>query len=316
MATVDTFPQDAFPQDAPALGSLAKKIFRFDSVLSLLAAMLVIVGIAVLFLGSAWVSNQVWSSGPPIVPAAEFVNLGPPRDAGEEGVSGDDPAGGDGTGDVEDPGDAAPGEENLAFDATGVANVMSSIVDAVGDQGADLDAPVLTSGRRSRGKGGGGGGTGKRGTGLGGGGASEPNERWTVIYNEQQTIDMYARQLDFFGIELGVVRGTSLTSVSAMSARKATVKANAAHDNRLYFQWRDIGRRKADAELLKNKAGINVDNANIVHFYPKRVEDMMTALEKQYKGRDAKDIRLTTFAVRKQGQGFEMYVVAQSYLKG
>lgn len=137
------------------------------------------------------------------------------------------------------------------------------------------------------------------------------SQRWEVTYRAE-TLAAYARQLDFFGIELGVIGGgrQTLDYVSQLARPQPQVRAvkNAEKENRLYFSWRS-GTLQAFDRQLASQAGVPVADRQVLQFFPPEVEQQLAALEQQAAGgRRPRDILKTRFAVRSRGQGFEFFV--------
>lgn len=163
------------------------------------------------------------------------------------------------------------------------------------------------------------GGTGRPPIGFGKGKGGFPREmRWFVKFVERGTLDEYAQQLEFFGIELGALLPDGrLALVSKLTAGKPTVRyvTNGQEEKRLYFTWKGGTRKALDLQLFQ-KAGVDASNAvMIMHLYPPETENQLAVLEKQYKNRDAKDIKKTYFAVRSAKQGFEFTITSQTSIK-
>ncbi len=180
----------------------------------------------------------------------------------------------------------------------------------------DFDVPTMGSkvatGKRASklGKGSGFG----SGTGTGDGGVRR-EDRWSVIYPAGQTIDEYARQLDFLRVELGTTAGNILQIASNFSTSSNKRVVPSSSESRLFFMWQGGSRKGNDVELLR-KAGINVGEAPVFQFYPKDVEDKLAQLEVRYKGRQPIEIRSTKFAVVPAGGGkFGFKVLSQEALR-
>ncbi len=161
-------------------------------------------------------------------------------------------------------------------------------------------------------------GTGGRPLGMGPGTGGVPAEqRWFIRFMDDRSIDEYAKQLDYFGIELGVITPDGkLTYVSQLSQGRPQTRVvdSGADEKRLYMTWQSGERKTVDANLLK-KAGITVDRRTAVfHFYPPKTEQMLGTLEVKYRSIPAQKIKRTYFLVKKQGNGYEFEVTRQSYL--
>ncbi|MHC5542280.1 hypothetical protein ACYOEI_28995, partial [Singulisphaera rosea] len=160
-------------------------------------------------------------------------------------------------------------------------------------------------------------GTGGPGLGLGPGDGGVPREqRWTIVYDQGQTPDEYARQLDGLGVELAVISGKNqLTYVSNFSADTPTKRFGSGQgDERLYFLWEGRVRKAADLALLA-KAGVEVGDGIVIQFYPKKVETTLAQLEVKYKGRSPAEIRVTRFSVVPQNDGYGFVVLSQQTLR-
>jgi hypothetical protein len=213
-------------------------------------------------------------------------------------------------------------EDAADFEEPSVRETPAAMLDAVAEAGqglAEVDVEavmphggVVAGGRRASKL-----GTGGPGLGLGPGDGGVPAEqRWSIVYNEGQTPEASARQLDAFGVELAVVSGPNqLTYVSHFSEAVPTKRYGSGQgDGRLYFLWQGRGRKASDVALLK-KAGIDVGEGVVMQFYPKGVEDQLAQLEVRYRGRQPAEIRFTRFAVVARGDGYGFSVVAQEPLR-
>ena len=140
---------------------------------------------------------------------------------------------------------------------------------------------------------------------------------WEIVFSTDKT-DVYARQLDFFGIELGVLLPDNKIAYAFHLTKKKpdtrVVADPATNENRYYLTWRLADSRKADQKLLK-RAGIEAGNRLILNFLPRDVEGQLIILERDYRGSTPPKIARTRFGVRAAGQGFEFYVLEQT-LKG
>ena len=152
-------------------------------------------------------------------------------------------------------------------------------------------------------------GTGARplGEGPGSGGGVSPWVRWVIRFNESSTTE-YAKQLNHFGIELAVYNPASnkLTYLSGKTT-------NGFKDERIYFQWAGGARERIDRQLFQQK-GINTSGGKIYHFYPNKTVQLLATVERDYRNRNAKEIRRTYYSVVKQGSGYTFLVTKQTYL--
>jgi hypothetical protein len=186
------------------------------------------------------------------------------------------------------------------------------VADAVGSQAALLDDPSLTEDAVT----GSGGSTGDgRNLGRGSGpGGSGKRRHWEVRFPPGNTIETYARQLDSFRIELGVLMPNNrVIYVSQLAADRPTRREGPAdQEKRYYLTWRKGGLQQADRELL-GKAGVQAGSSLILKFIPRDLEKQLIQLERNRAGDRADRVRTTYFGIRPQGRGYEFYVIDQTY---
>ena len=293
------------PQQQPEFKTLSKRVLRFDGVTSFMMASTAVFLMVVIWLAAVWVTNRVWPVKTPVQPV-EIIEIAVDE---EEGMAGDNPELGDSV--VIDPSEVPAYEEALEAEPE-VADLMSSVLEAIAELPADPAEAHRQAGEKGGGTEGSPGGEGESGTGSGSS-AIPRAMRWSIAYGETQSLIAYARVLDFFKIELGVVPrgGGPVTYVSNLSRGTPIKRVGGDDENRLYFAWQGAGRRKADIELLEKRAKVSAGNKIIVQFVPRKVEDELARLEKAYKNRQAKNIRSTRFGVRQTGTAYEFYVINQ-----
>ncbi len=208
------------------------------------------------------------------------------------------------------------------FEEPSVQESPAAMLDAVAEAGENLaevdigavmpNGGPVASGRRASKL-----GTGGPGLGFGPGDGGVPREqRWSIVFNPGQTLEEYARQLDFFNVELAIVSGKDqLTFVSNFSQAEPTKRFGSGQgDDRLYFLWQGRGRKASDVALLK-KAGLDVGDGVVIQFYPKQVENTLAQLEVRYRGRQPAEIRVTRFSVVAKDDGYGFTVLAQETLR-
>jgi hypothetical protein len=158
-------------------------------------------------------------------------------------------------------------------------------------------------------------GTGRRALGFGPGTGGLPREqRWFVKFGERAALDEYAKQLEFFDIELGALlpdgRLAYLSNLTAATPQARFVKSGAG-ETRMYMTWQGGERRGADVQLFtKAKVEVRPDTV-IFHFYPKVTENKLAQLELEYRNRTVKQIRRTYYAVEPDGAGYKFSVFRQ-----
>jgi hypothetical protein len=212
-----------------------------------------------------------------------------------------------------------------AYDATGAevdsprsqAEISLDNVAEIADDAVAQTDQQFELGTRAAGKVGSASGTGRRALGSGPGLRGFPREqRWYIRFSDQQDLDEYARQLDFFGIEFGAIVGGKMMYVSKFAAPQPVVRTatSGKGETRLYMTWQGGGRKQADLQLFR-KAAIEVGNGALFQFYPKAAENRLAILERDYKKRKAEEIRRTYFAVKRVEAGYDFEVIRQTYLK-
>lgn len=161
-------------------------------------------------------------------------------------------------------------------------------------------------------------GTGRGPLGTGGGtGGIAREQRWFVRFDDAGSLEEYAKQLDFFGIELGcLLPGGELVFLSKLSQAQPAKRSvrTGKGEQRLYMTWQGGERRSADEKLFQ-KAGVSVGSGTIFHFYPPQTEQLLARLELSFANRAAKDIRRTYFVVVSQRNGYTFAVTRQTYLR-
>ena len=271
-------------------------------------SLLITLGLLVVVLFFAWLSTIVYI--PKIAVPVEMTEVG-------EGEGGGDgrPMGGS---QLETPSD----EPFVGTDAVteGVQESLSVLPDAIASKVAELDDPSLPPPSRhgSFGTGGGiGGGFGDgRGLGHGPGRGGIPRN-WEVYFDKGRTLDVYAKQLDFFGIELAVIipGEKKVAYAKGFSHGKPTTRIGPADpkaEQRYYLRWRNGALEQADKELL-TRAGVEITSL-ILKYLPPETEQKLVTLERASAGgRAPKDIKKTRFGVKAVGDGFEFIVLEQTY---
>jgi hypothetical protein len=143
-------------------------------------------------------------------------------------------------------------------------------------------------------------------------------ERWEIRYNSN-SVGAYAQQLDFFQIELAAVGGgeKQVDYANQLSqARPVARQGQGSEEKRLYMLWTGGNLKRFDQQLLR-AAGVKTAGRIVVQFYPKEVENRLATMEMEYARRNGKtsvkQIKQTVFGVRRLSAGFEYYVVSQLY---
>ncbi len=274
-----------------------------DQVSGMMLSALWFLGFIVLLMFLVWLTSRfVWTRPPVPVMVLEDVGGGGSGASAEAGAQEfDEPA----------PDEA---EEFKEPDPEQTLTMLTEIVATSVDL---LDTAARNAGS---GKGEGTGQGDGRGKGPGGPGTSDGVpawERWEVRLSPKN-LGEYAKQIDFFKIELGVAGGGSpvVDYVTNVSRAKPTVRAgDPKAETRIRFMQRTGELREADRSLA-DKAGVKIQGRVVFQFYPKEVYDNLLRLEHEKlatggPNRRIKDVRRTIFGVRPQGNGYEFYVIDQ-----
>jgi len=271
--------------------SYGLRVTAFDRAVSMLVALLILLGFCVVALFIIWITGSSRSTQ-----TAVPVVLQPIGDGGL-------PLGSDLEINTENPGQVEDLEQPQLRDA------LASVADIVASRLADLDNPLISDPDSA--EAGGSKGELARGQGTGGNGI---RRRWEIFFDKGNTIETYAQQLDFFGIELGILLpGNQVQYVSGFSQPRPRVRVGPADaEKRFYLTWQRGDLQQADRELLA-RAGIDPGNRLILKFLPPEVEARLVALERAYASGRADQVSSTRFGIRREGNGFAFYVISQQY---
>jgi len=266
----------------------------YDRTSSSMLALIVLLGGAVIALGVILLSRRAFEGVQPIPVTIQPVVVG---EAGPGLAQDPEPMG---------------AEDMPELERPQLLDALAAVSDAVGPA-ALLDDQLL-EGDRQTGKGSGKGFAASEG--RGGTGVEERvprHERWEIRF-AAQNLRSYARQLDHFGIELGVLDRDRIYYLSGLSQQRPNVRTDSpAEEKRLYMTWRSGALQAADRSIL-TKAKVPLEDNISVQFYPAEVENRLASLELQHaQGRDVNQIRKTVFGVRAVGNGYEFHVVDQKY---
>ena len=282
-------------------------VTRHDRVTSLLMALMIVGGAVV-----AWqVARATVLRGgeAPTTVEVELIEIagGDPEGLPGETLSVDSPD--------EQPAEDPSQADQLDEEAT-LKEELANVLDSLSELDMDLVDPQDyedQSNRGQRGRAEGDSTLRNRGAGGGPGSGLPREQRWVIYYDPGQTLQEYAKQLDFFGIELGAVVGGRLIYVSHLADEQPRRRTGLpGEDYRIRWLWRGGSRRQADVALLK-KAGINAEKGIVMQFLPRDVEEELARLERRHAGRAPQEIQRTAFRVQKAGDRYEFYVIEQEY---
>lgn len=141
-----------------------------------------------------------------------------------------------------------------------------------------------------------------------------PPRHWEIHFPKGNTVENYAKQLDFFGIELGVLMPDNkiIYAYSLSKLKPDTRTGPVEAESRYYLSWSRGDLVNADRELF-SAAGVEARDRLILKFLPPAIEQTVAALEKSYAGDKADRIEKTRFGIRRRGESYEIYVLEQTY---
>jgi hypothetical protein len=277
----------------------------YEQVASLLIALLVLIGFAVVCLLAIWLSMKIFvpQQAIPVI----MDNVGGGR---EDGVLGESLQ-------IDSP-DPQQIARETDLEEPQIEKMVANVLDAVSMVQADLVDPQVSEQLESGGKGSSQGTGTQIGLGSGGGpGSGFPRaQRWMIQFQEGGSLQSYGTQLQHFGIELAAIGSTNQIEY-AYNLNKAKpdrrVGAGSA-EKRLYFSWKEGTLKDADMQLMQ-LAGIKTQGKILVQFYSPETENLLAFLEEKFANRKGAEIRRTRFGVRAAKGGFAFYVIDQSYLR-
>jgi len=300
---VTTAPQTSYR--APTVEEAEIRVSTYDQVSGMLISVLLFMGVLTLLLFALWLSSRLMR----IVPAVPVRVL---EDVGGGGK-------GDGTGTSDERDFEEPSTEEMREPTEAPVEQQLGAISSV----VSTDVELLDSleGSSSYGNGEGTGRGDGRGPGPGGPGTSDGIpawERWEVRL-QATSLELYANQLDFFKVELGVAGGgnPNVQYISNVSAAQPTVRTGDPKlEKRLRFTHRSGQLREADRSLV-TKAGIDPSNRVVFQFYPPAMYTQLLTLENERMGkRRIIEVARTTFGVRGVAGRWEFYVLSQEYRGG
>lgn len=290
-------PQESIAEADAARSAPQMKITLYDQVSGMLIALLGIVGAMVLVLAIAYLSQNFKFD---FTPAFEVIQEDGGGNEFAQGVAEE----------LEDPGV----EELPDVMEPQMAATLDNVVSVLKDSSMTYDAIEGDSTLMGRGNGLG----DARAAGPGGPGAAGvvPRwERWQVRFSTS-SMDAYAKQLDFFGIELAAIGGggKEVEYASQLSKRPIQRRVGSSKDEkRLFMTWTKGALKQFDVQILQ-AAGIAMQGRECIQLYSPETENEMAKLESaKLAGKPLKSVKRTVFMVRSAGSGYEMYVADQQF---
>lgn len=137
---------------------------------------------------------------------------------------------------------------------------------------------------------------------------------WEIQFADDLDVGEYARQIDYFKIEIAATAKSGRTEYVREVTRPKPPKhvGQLDDDNRLRIKWRKGTLHAADRKLLA-RSGINSQDKELWHFFTPDVRATLERLEREYAGRPPNEIRSTRFLVRakERAAGYEFVVIEQ-----
>jgi len=141
------------------------------------------------------------------------------------------------------------------------------------------------------------------------------HERWELQFPPGNSVESYARQLEYFHIELGLIGGSDqITYVTNLAdPTPKTHTAPAAEESRLYLVWQRGSMQGADEQLV-SKAKQPIADRIVAHFCPPDLESQLAQLEDAKAQADKRTrVKKTVFGVRANDfGGFRLHVLEQT----
>ena len=264
----------------------------YEKAASLVITLLLLIGGTALLLFGIWFTTSLFESQPQPV-AVQLYD------------------GGDGTGvkddaefdpDVTTPGGDVETDEMTLMDAFQIVDTLSANASMFADPAAIDENILLPGGTKGDGR--------TKGDGDGRG-----RRHWEFVFQSGITAAEYARQLDFFGIELAVpLPGGKVAYVTKLGAATPSVRYGASEmEKRYYLTWLKGDLQAVEREIL-TKAKIEHEGKLILKFLPQPLEIQLAEMEAVKAGERRDLLRATHFGVRPKSrtQGeYEFYVVSQ-----
>jgi hypothetical protein len=292
---------------AIVIASRRVQVSLYDRVSSMLLALLFTIGLVASVLFILWLSNKIMTP-PAVAVDAEIIEVSEDGEGGGDGR----PAGGS---QLDTPSEEPfVGNDKETSDIQQDLNMLGA---AVSSNVIELDDPDFVQPKRQGSFGSGGGIYGGFGDGRGmGHGPGKPGwpRHWEVMF-AKNTLEAYAKQLDFFKIELGVLRPDNkivyIFNLAKAKPDSRVVDNPAMNEKRYYLTWRTGEMQQADRELL-TRAGVDPEDRLILKFLPKEVELQLMGIERAFQNATPKEIRVTRFGVQSDGAGYKFFVIEQA----
>lgn len=261
----------------------------------MLIALLILVGSGVAILSMVWFSSLVWG-GARAVPVALMLRG---DGAGTSETDSDDP-------DVFEPGVTFETDQSSLLETIeSIDNIVSERAALFSDASPDDDLALIPGGKQGDGR--------MKGDGSG---LAGPPRRWEVEFGHGMTVEEYAAVLDYFGIELAVLRpGGKVVYVSQLATPTPSIREGGSkEEKRYYLTWLKGNTESADRELLV-RAGVPSDDRLILKFLPPPLEAELQQQEFEYAKRHhhSAPVKGSFFRVLRDGDAYRFHLYYQLY---
>lgn len=141
--------------------------------------------------------------------------------------------------------------------------------------------------------------------------------RWSVVY-QNPDFDDYVHMLEFFNIEIGVVRLNSNEIIRVKipgNGSRVTQSTRADEKSSFYFNNTQPMSKHWDEKIVRD-ADVDHNDSALVHFYPEQaIQQLRSAESKKVigEGKTVEDILTTKFIIVPIPEGFEVQIDEISY---
>ncbi|MDB4778204.1 hypothetical protein OAG68_01980 [bacterium] len=141
-------------------------------------------------------------------------------------------------------------------------------------------------------------------------------QNWEIYY-EVDSIEKYAKQLDFFGIELGAVSlaDNRIIRVGQLSGDRTRLDSSRSQEQETaYFAHKQRKLKVWDRALLRGQK-LNFD-FEVVHLFPEQITAQMGKAELNYlssQTRKLSEVKLTRFELVPDGDGWKIRVAMMEF---
>ncbi len=283
------------PEDKYVLDT---RVSTYDKTSAFLIASVMILGLMTFLAFLIWLTLFEWGSAPTAVVLQEEAG----NDDRPEGVAED----------WQEPGV----EEFPEVPEPQLADSLEALTESVSSVKARLEkydgnAPLMGAGSGL-------GDIRASGPGNGTGNALSEAKRWKIEYSATRVAE-YAKQLDYFRVQLGAVSKTTprIDLISDLTqSRPRSNYTNKSEEKRIYFSYAASRLKRWDQALARRAGVTDVNTRDIVQFYEEDVRGNLRLLEAQYIAKEGKtviDVEKCYFRVRPKGSGYEYYVHKVEY---